>query len=153
MDKFFFPTNICSLRETFQLYVIAKYKASNCCKIEGVIQRCSVKKVFLKILQNSQENPLCQSLFFNKVAAQKDTLTQMFSCEYCEILKTPSSIKHLRCLPLVKLEPSLWNQQNFNSSYLWLHLISWAPSTLWQNSCKTQYPQKTNLNLKIFGLK
>ena len=52
----FFPTNDFCLLESCQLYIIAKYKASNCCKIEEVIQRCSVKTVFLKILQNSQEN-------------------------------------------------------------------------------------------------
>ena len=35
--------------------------------IEAVAQRCSVKKVFLEISPNSQENT-CGSLFFNKVA-------------------------------------------------------------------------------------
>ena len=34
---------------------------------EAVVQRCSVKTVFLEILQNSQENTRA-SLFFNKVA-------------------------------------------------------------------------------------
>ena len=33
---------------------------------EAVVQRCSFKKVFLEISQNSQENT-CQGLFFNKV--------------------------------------------------------------------------------------
>ena len=36
------------------------------CK-KTVVQRCSVKKLFLEISQNSQEIRLCQSLFFNKV--------------------------------------------------------------------------------------
>ena len=36
-------------------YIIAKYKTSNCCKMKAVIQRCSVKKMFLKILENSQK--------------------------------------------------------------------------------------------------
>ena len=34
---------------------------------EAVVQRCSVKKVFLEVSLNSQENT-CNSLFFNKVA-------------------------------------------------------------------------------------
>ena len=34
---------------------------------EAVAQRCSVKKVFSEILQNSQES-ICATLFFNKVA-------------------------------------------------------------------------------------
>ena len=45
---------------------------------EAVNQRCSVKKVFLEISQNSPE--ACN---FTK----KETLAQMFSCEFCEISK------------------------------------------------------------------
>ena len=52
-----------SLFQSYQLYKTAKYKASNCCKKEAVIQKCSVKEKFLKILQNSKENP-CVSVFF-----------------------------------------------------------------------------------------
>ena len=67
------PTNDFWLLESCQLYVIAKYKASNCCKVEAVIQRFSVKKVHckkgvLKNLAKLAEKSLCQSLFFNKVA-------------------------------------------------------------------------------------
>ena len=36
---------------------------------EAVMQRCSVKKLFLEILQNSQENICPRVSFFNKVAA------------------------------------------------------------------------------------
>ena len=39
---------------------------------------------------------------------------------------------------------SLWNQQNFHSSYFWQHLIAWSASTLWQNNCKTWCPLKNN---------
>ena len=42
MDEFFFPNDL-SIIESCQLYIIAKYKASNCYKIEAVIQRCSIK--------------------------------------------------------------------------------------------------------------
>ena len=86
------------------------------------------------------------SEFFGKVAVQKETLAQTFSCEYCKIFKNIFFIEHLRWLSLVKLEPSLWNKQNF--SYFWLYLISWALSTLWHNSCKTQYLHK-NKNKNI----
>ena len=57
---------------------------------EAFIWSCSVKEVFLKISQNSQEN-ICQSLCFNKVAVLmpatllKKTLVQLFSCGFCEI--------------------------------------------------------------------
>ena len=45
---------------------------------------------------------LCQSLFFNKVAGaacnfiKKETLTQVFSCEFCEISKNTFFKEHLR---------------------------------------------------------
>ena len=62
-----------------------------------------VLKVFLEILQNSQENTCTQSLFFNKVAGletcnfiKRETLAQVFSCEYCGISKNTFFIEHLR---------------------------------------------------------
>ena len=56
--------------------------------VEAVARRCSVKKVFLEILQNSQENT-CASLFFNKVA---DSGTDV-SCEFCKIYKNTFSYR------------------------------------------------------------
>ena len=69
--NFFFSTNDFSLPESCQPYIVAKYKASNCCKIEAVIQKCSVKKMFLKILQNSQENPCARVSFLIKLQLKK----------------------------------------------------------------------------------
>ena len=65
----FIHTNDFSSLESCQLYITEKYKASNCCKIKAVIQRYSVKDLFLKILQNRTGKLLCQGLFFEKVAA------------------------------------------------------------------------------------
>ena len=48
---------------------------------EAVARRCSVKKAFLEISQNSQENT--EACNFIK----KETLAQVFSCEFCEISK------------------------------------------------------------------
>ena len=52
---------------------------------EAVVRRCFAKKVFLKILQNSKQNNLCQILSFNKVAdlrsvtfLKKEILAQCF---------------------------------------------------------------------------
>ena len=36
-------------------------------RLEAVIQRCSVKKMFLEISQNSQKNTCARASFFNKV--------------------------------------------------------------------------------------
>ena len=69
---------------------------------EAVVQMCFVKKMFLEIAQNSQENTCTrasflikllawgQSLFFNKVAG---LLAQVFSCEFCGISKNTFSYR------------------------------------------------------------
>ena len=52
--------------------------------------RCSIKKVILKNLATFSGKHLCQSLFFRPQACsfiKKETLTQVFSCEFCEIFK------------------------------------------------------------------
>ena len=59
---------------------------------EAVVQRCSVKKVFLKISQNSQENS-CARLFLNK----EDSCT---SEKLEKFLRTSFFTEHLRWLRL-----------------------------------------------------
>ena len=58
---------------------------------EAVAQRFSVKKVFIKISQNPQENNCARVSFLIKLQARglikKEDLAQLFSCEFCEISK------------------------------------------------------------------
>ena len=57
---------------------------------EAVVHRCSAKKVFLKISQNKQENTCSRVYFLIKLAynfIKKETLEQVFSCEFSEIFK------------------------------------------------------------------
>ena len=61
---------------------------------EAVVWRCTVEKVFLEILQNSQENTCARVSFYNKLAGLRpetllkwETLVQVFSYEFCEISK------------------------------------------------------------------
>ena len=59
---------------------------------EAVAQRFSVKKVFLGISQNSQENTCAWVCFLIKLPEtcnfiKKETLAQVFSTELCEISK------------------------------------------------------------------
>ena len=65
-------------------------KYSNPIHLEAVAQRCYVKKLFLEISQNSQENTCARVSFLIKLQAcdfiKKGTLAQVFSCEFCEIL-------------------------------------------------------------------
>ena len=75
----------------FNLNVLIKSKA--------VVQRCSVKKVLLEISQNSRENtcarvsPVPEPQACNVI--KKETLAQVFSCEFCEISKNIFFIEHL----------------------------------------------------------
>ena len=61
--------------------------------VETVVKRCSVKKVFLEISQNSQKNTSARFSFLIKrqVAGcnfiKKETLALVFFCEFCEISK------------------------------------------------------------------
>ena len=55
--------------------------------LEAVAQRCSVKKVFSEISQNSQENTCARVSILIKLFIKKETLAQVFSCEFCEISK------------------------------------------------------------------
>ena len=64
--------------------------------------RCSAKKVFLKISQNSQKNTCARVSFFIKLPAKKETPGQVFSCEFCKIFKNTFSTEHLRWLLLVR---------------------------------------------------
>ena len=60
---------------------------------EAVTRRSFVKKVFLKISQNTQKTPVSESFFLIRLQAQacnfikKETQAQVFSCEFCEIFK------------------------------------------------------------------
>ena len=61
-----------------------------------------MKKFFLKISQNSQENNCAKVSFLIKLQAQscnfikKETLTQVFSCEFYEICKNTILTDHLQ---------------------------------------------------------
>ena len=59
---------------------------------EAVTQSCSVKNVFLKILQNLQKNTCARVSFLINLQTsgnfiKKVALAQVFSHEFCEIFK------------------------------------------------------------------
>ena len=64
---------------------------------EAVSQRCSVKDVFLEISQNLLENTCAGVSFLIKLQVwacnfiKKETLAQVFSCEFCKISKNTFS--------------------------------------------------------------
>ena len=77
---------------------------------EAVVQWCFVKKVFLEISQNSQKNTRARVSLLIKLQApalaynfiKKETLTQVFSCEFCGISKDTFSYR----APLVAVSSS-----------------------------------------------
>ena len=101
--------------------VALSQKSKTCLTSEAVVQRCSVKKVFLEISQNSQKNSCTRVSFSTKLQAsnviRKETLAQVFSCEFCEIFKNTFSYRTFPVAASVTLKNSackhtLLNRQN-----------------------------------------
>ena len=84
-----------------------------------------IKKVFLEISQNSEENTCAIASFLIKLQAwackfiKKETLPQVFSCEFCEISKNTFSTEHLQTTlldlvekpqPATLLKKRLWHR-------------------------------------------
>ena len=62
-----------------------------------------MKKVFLKILQNSQENTRVRDPFLINDFIKKESLAQVFSCEFAKFLRTPFFTEHLYWLLLANV--------------------------------------------------
>ena len=71
---------------------------------EAVFRRCSVKKLFLEILQNSQEKTCARDPFLIKLQAstllEKSLWHRCFPVNFAKFLRTPSFTEHLRWLLL-----------------------------------------------------
>ena len=61
------------------------------------------KKGVLKNFAKFTGKHLCQSLFFKKNFIKKETLAQVFSCEFCEIFKNTFFTEHLWIIPLLHM--------------------------------------------------
>ena len=76
---------------SYVLMVIERWKSKVKVTLkEAVVQNYSVKKVFLEISQNSHENTSARVSFLTKLQdyIKKETLTRVFSCEFCKISKS-----------------------------------------------------------------
>ena len=58
-------------------------------------QRCSVQICVIRNFKNLTGKDLCQRLFLIKLQAKKETLAEVFSCEFCEIPKNTFFTEHL----------------------------------------------------------
>ena len=86
--------SICSIRKSMKQHFFTNSEAAT----GGVLQ----KKVFLEISQNSQQNICVRVPFLIKFQAsacnfiKKQSLAQVFSCEFCDIYKNTVLTKHFR---------------------------------------------------------
>ena len=106
--------------------------------VEAVVRRCSVKKVFLEISQNWQENTSARVSFLIKLQAEvcnfikKETLAEVFSCEFCEIYK--NTFLH-RTLLVIASVPDLLISHKARCSSLEVALLFSVKkfSSMWSN--------------------
>ena len=83
---------------------LLKYLINETVKSETASRCVLCKKVFLKISQNSQENACSRVSFLINVGQacsfiKKETLTQVFACEFCKISKNTFFTEHLWTTP------------------------------------------------------
>ena len=93
---------------------------------------CSVRKGVYRNIAKLTEKHLCQSLFLIKLQAEacnfikKETLAQVFSCEFSEISKSIFFTEHLRWLLLTNF---LFNGFPFYGHFRVKNLIKVLPSS------------------------
>ena len=72
--------------------------------LETAVRRCSVKKVFLKISQISEEKTCTRVSFLINLQAcnstEKEILVQVFPCEFCEAFKNIYFVEELQMISL-----------------------------------------------------
>ena len=81
-------------------------------KFRSTHQRCSIKKVFIKISQNYRKTPVPEACKFIK----NETLAQVFSLEFCEIFK--KFLTRLLLEVIVICRSSLLYMMYFHSNYI-----------------------------------
>ena len=89
------------------------------------------KKVFLEISQNSQENTFARDSFLIKLQPwgcnfiKRESLTKVFSCEFCEISKNTFFIEHLRTTAFVlpRSRHEILSLSDCNWAWTYKHLV------------------------------
>ena len=101
------------------------------------------KKVFLKILQNSQENS-CVGVLLKQLQTyniiKKETLTQLFSCEFCKMFHNTFFTEHLPMAASNCSNPERNNSDLFDRKFPYYNLT---------NVCFLTVPLK-NIFAKIY---
>ena len=109
--------------------------------LETIVQRCSVKKVFLGISQNSQENICARVSFLIKLQARplallKKRLWQMcFTVNFAKFLRTPFLAEHLCWLFLYRFNYCLIACFN---SWIFVSTPNFKKATCFSATCCTK---------------
>ena len=98
--------------------------------------RCSVKKVFLEIPQNLQENTSATVFFLNKVTGlrpvtllKKRLWHMCFLVNFEKFIRTPFSIEHPRWLPLIKRKVYVQKKNKISIIYQCFFSFIWSESS------------------------
>ena len=119
--------------------------------VGGSHRRCSIKKVFWKISQNSQENTCATVSFLIKLQAsacnfiKKETLAQAFSCVFCKIFNNIFLIQHLRVTASALFTAIRILGLNIN----YINPLRASP-TKWSNTLKQFVANLTTNRLSVF---
>ena len=131
----FCVTQFCKLISYSRILNLAKLTIYlNTDNRDAIVQRCSVKRVFLEISQNLQENTCARASFLIKLRASgtgtgvfKEALAQMFSCKFCEISK--------------------------NTFFYWTPPVAASNKLCWKNQCFVSIKNQWIGNLEMRQLK
>ena len=113
--------------------------------MEAAVRRCSVKKMFLKISQNSQENTCARVSLLIKFQAWD--LHRCFPVNFLKFSRTPFFIEHLRWLLPIIWKPSK-KQHLFILKYYSKSFYSWCGKIIF-----VLYFIKISCNLFYFWLR
>ena len=87
--NFVFSCEFCKIFKSTFFHGTSPAAASEKLKAETVVRICSVKKVFLEVVLNPQENTCARVSFlqpYECIFIKIESLTQAFSCDFCEHL-------------------------------------------------------------------
>ena len=117
---------------------------------EVVAQRCSVKKVFLEILQNLQENTCARASLLIKLQAfgTGETLAQVFSCEFCKISKNTFFYR-----TLLVAASGFIREYSYVKHIPYFAFLQLSQKTQFQNVLTYQKPLSTKHFCNIFPIK
>ena len=116
---------------------------------EAVVRRCSVKKVFLEMSQNSQENTCARVAFLILLQAEvcnfikKETLAEVFSVNFVKFLRILFLIEHLWWLLLyIKFYFLVYSDVSRFFGRTWFLIVISAKIFWWLMWCKWNFPLK-----------